>query len=276
MSQEHQEKSKEQQRNLEDAVADALSIPMFVLSLMFIALFVIELTVRLSPGASRWVTLSASLIWWIFVLEFALRVFLADDRLQYLKRHWLDGIFVLVPVLQVLSIFRVIQAISFLRVVRPGVLAKTFVTTRRGLRQLGSVLGQHSFAYVVVSTILVTLIGALIMFLIERQFPGANILTYGQAVWWAVGSVTTVGTELYPVTAEGRVLATLVMLYGVGIFGYIAGTLATYFIGKATMQQEAPMPKAQEKELQDISDKVDRLLEEHKRWFRRHDVTPRT
>lgn len=224
------EQSLQEERTLQEAIAQVLELPMFVLSMIMLVLLIVELAVPLTSEARRSVTFTVSIIWWVFVIEYAFMMFTAEDRWSYVRKHWLDGLFVLVPFFRVFAVLRAVRAIRLLRVVRPAVLGRAFFTTRRGVRQLAHVLGRHSLPYVIAVTLVVLFLGALFMLLLERGAGGALITDYGDGLWWAVGAITTVGTELYPVTAEGRVLATLLMVYGVGIFGYIAATLASYFI----------------------------------------------
>ncbi|MHB0912725.1 MAG: ion transporter [Armatimonadota bacterium] len=256
--------TREEERSLQQAVTEVLELPMFLLAMVMLAIFIVELTVQLSPDIRRTLAFIASAIWWLFVAEYAFRVFTAEDRLDYLKTHWLDALFVLVPFLRVFAIFRVVRATRLLRTIRPPLLLKTFVTTRRGLRQLGGVLGRRSFPYVVATTIVVFFVGSLIIYLLERGVQGANITTFGNAMWWSIGVITTVGNELYPVSAEGRIIASLIMIYGVGIFGYIAATLASYFVS-AEPSQKPVLSEQERAQLADLSAKLDQLIDKHKR-----------
>ena len=258
--------SEEEEQSLEQAFDEALDLPMFILSIVMIILLIVELAVDLSPTAQRTVILAGSIIWWVFVLEYVIRVFLAENRKRFIKTHLLDAIFILVPFLRVLRIFRIFRTVRFLRVVKPTTIGRTYVTTRRGLRELAETLGKRSFPYVVGATIVVVLIGALMLYLVERNAPGAVIHDFGASMWWTVGTLTTIGTELYPVTAEGRILATILMVYGVAIFGYIAGTLASYFVQLDTLGGHSvkPINTEQMQEIKRLSDKIEQMLAELK------------
>lgn len=60
--------------------------------------------------------------------------------------------------------------------------------------------------------------------------PESNIRTAGDAIWWAIATMTTVGYgDIYPITAEGRVLGIVLMIAGVGIFGTVTGLIASLF-----------------------------------------------
>ncbi len=227
---EKRELTQEEEDSLLETIVGLLDIPMLLLALVMLVLIIIEFTLTLTPRQSQIVYLIQTLIWASFVLEYVLRVFIARDRLRYIKSHWFDALVVLVPFMRIFLVFRAIRAIRVLRVINPSALARTFFTTRRTFRRLAVTLGRSGFQYVFLTTVIVVILSATGMYLLERNAVGANITTFGDALWYVIGLVTTVGNEVYPVTVEGRALAVILMIYGVGIFGYLAGTLASYFI----------------------------------------------
>lgn len=73
---------------------------------------------------------------------------------------------------------------------------------------------------------LIIIFGGIGVFLAEHGHPGANITRLGDALWWAVVTIATVGYgDYYPVTAVGRVIAVFVMLSGIGVFVLLVSTL---------------------------------------------------
>jgi voltage-gated potassium channel len=79
--------------------------------------------------------------------------------------------------------------------------------------------------------VLVILIGASAGFVLEAGARASTITNFGDALWWSAALVTTVGSELYPVTAGGRVLGFLLMLYAVGVFSYFIASIASVLVG---------------------------------------------
>lgn len=70
------------------------------------------------------------------------------------------------------------------------------------------------------------MIAAWIVLIIEKDAEGASITTYGQALWWALVTVSTVGYgDSYPITAAGRIVGGTVILLSVGLVGYVIGKL---------------------------------------------------
>jgi voltage-gated potassium channel len=206
-----------------------LEIPMLVLALVWLVLLVIELVRGLTP----FLEVVGYVIWGAFILEFALGFVLAPRKLDYVKANWLSGVALLVPALRV---FRVVGLLRAARVARlagaaRGLrLVRVLTSLNRGMRALGSVLGRHGFGYVVALTAVVTLVGAAGMYAFERERPGRDLDTYGEAVWWTAMIMTTMGSEYWPRSPEGRVLCVVLSLYAFAVFGYVTATLATFLV----------------------------------------------
>jgi voltage-gated potassium channel len=98
---------------------------------------------------------------------------------------------------------------------------------------------------VILLTILVVFAGAAGMYAFENEIPG-GFDDYGEAVWWTAMIMTTLGSEYWPQTLEGRVLCYLLALYAFAIFGYVTATLATFFVGRDAESGEAELAGADE------------------------------
>jgi voltage-gated potassium channel len=106
-------------------------------------------------------------------------------------------------------------------------------------------------------TILVITFGAVIVLAFEKQSPNANIKNYGQALWWAVCTIATVGYGDYtPVTTGGRIAATLVILTGLATISIVTATIASRFVtGPSTTQQT----ELEAVSLEDIEERLVRI-----------------
>jgi voltage-gated potassium channel len=84
---------------------------------------------------------------------------------------------------------------------------------------------------VLLVAILVLEFGSLAMLAVESSDPEANIRTASDAVWYLLVTMSTVGYgDLYPVTAGGRIIGSLIIVVGVGVFGTLTGFLANAFL----------------------------------------------
>jgi voltage-gated potassium channel len=78
------------------------------------------------------------------------------------------------------------------------------------------------------------------MLAFENEFDGGP-QTYGDALWWTAMMITTIGSNYFPHSAEGRVLCFLLALYGFAVFGYVTATLATFFVGRDAANKESEL-----------------------------------
>jgi voltage-gated potassium channel len=109
-------------------------------------------------------------------------------------------------------------------------LLRVFLLLRHSLRSVSTERIAGSILSIVIAVVIVS---AFLMWRVEYNAPGATITTFRYALWWAVVTTTTVGYGDYtPVTAEGRVIATAVMIVGVGLIGTVSATVAAWFVGR--------------------------------------------
>jgi voltage-gated potassium channel len=212
-----------ERRELLARISNGLETPMIVLGFAWLVLVVLELTSGLPPFLEQ----SGYVIWALFVIHFLLEFALAPEKTAYLKRNWLTLVALIAPALRVLAAFRV------LRVVRaaPGLrLLRVVSSVNRGMRSLGHVMRRNGFGYVLSLTILVVMAGAAGMYAFERDVPGTAVADVGSAVWWTAMTVTTMGSDYFPRTSEGRLLCLILAIYGFAIFGYVTATIASLFV----------------------------------------------
>jgi voltage-gated potassium channel len=212
-----------------------LEVPMQVLGLVWLAILVLELTGGLSPAL---IALSTA-IWVIFILDFVLRLTLAPGKGAYLRRNWLTLLSLLLPALRVLRLARAVRLLRAARAARGLRLVKLVGSVNRGMRALRRGMGRRGFGYVLALTAVVTFAGAAGMLAFERDAPGTGLGDYATALWWTAMIMTTMGSEYWPLTAEGRVLCILLALYAFGVFGYVTASLASFFIGRDAESPDA-------------------------------------
>jgi voltage-gated potassium channel len=100
----------------------------------------------------------------------------------------------------------------------------------RGAEEGRSLFSRENFSYAIVISVLTLLGGSVLVYSVEHDAPGSTIKSLPDAVWWAITTISTVGYgDKYPVTPEGRAIAVVLMVLGIGIFALIAATLASFF-----------------------------------------------
>lgn len=204
-----------------------LETPLILLGLIWLVLLVIELR----WGLSSLLHTISTLIWVIFIVDFALRFTIAPDKRRYLKYNWLTAIALILPAFRVLRIVRIANVLRTARAARGLRLLRVVTSVNRGMKALSASFARRGFGYVSALSGVVLLAGAAGMYAFENQVTG-GLNSYGEALWWTAMLLTSIGSEYWPQTAEGRVLCFLLSLYGFAVFGYVTASLATFFIGR--------------------------------------------
>ena len=115
--------------------------------------------------------------------------------------------------------------------------------------------------YTVVSTFLLVFVSSLAMLDAERTYPGASITTFGDALWWAFTTITTVGYgDLYPVSFTGRCIAVALMVGGIALLGTITATIASWLVEKVAERDEASQA-ATRRQVRELSLQVQKMQE---------------
>jgi voltage-gated potassium channel len=219
--------------------------PLMIAAVVFLAAYAVSI---LNPDLPTWLLglchWLSWITWGIFVADFAVRLFLTDEpRLRYITRHWYDVLVLVLPLLRPLRLLRLIPLLS--------------VLNRRAKIRLRGRVG----IYVAGGASLLAFCAALAVLDVERSSPDANISDFGDAIWWAVTTMTTVGYgDHYPVTAVGRLVAFGLMIGGIALLGTVTATLASWLVETVAAEKE------QAEELQvtvrRLEAKIDRLAAE--------------
>ena len=203
-------------------VTSYLDLPSSLAALLMFLLLMLQFSGAVQP----WHNPAADLfwvIWALFIIEFALKLGLSPDKRAYLTANAHHVLFVLVPMLAIVRLIDparrlVVASIHLLLPASSETSPYIIALKRRGLGKLA-----------LIST-LVILIGATLEYMFEAPIAGSPINSYGAAVWWSAATATTVANELYPVSTGGEVVAFLMMVYAVCVFGYLASALASVFV----------------------------------------------
>lgn len=219
-----------------------LDWPMALLSLAWLGIVVWEVV----SGTSALLETVGTAIWVVFLAEFAIRFSLAPDKLRFLRSNWLTVIALAVPALRLFRAFGALRAARSLRGIR---LVRIVGTANRSMNALKATLRRRGFGYVAGLTLLVIFLGAAGMLDFENvgEVEG-GFSSYGHALWWTGMLVASIGTDFWPVTTEGRLLAMLLSIYGLAVFGYITATFASFFIGRDAERKSGPVTGGRELE----------------------------
>jgi voltage-gated potassium channel len=217
-----------------------LRMPMAVLSAIWLTIIILDLT----GNSNRLLAIVATVIWAIFLVEFGARLIIAPEKLRFLKRNVLTVVALIVPALRLLGVFAIVRAIG---VVRGVSLVRVVGVVNRSMNALRRTLKRRAFGYVIGLTAVVWFAGAAGMFNLEPSSEvRSGFTSYWDALWWTGMLLTSIGSQYWPQTAEGRVLGFLLSLYGLGVLGYITATIASFFIGRDAENEEGEVAGAAE------------------------------
>jgi voltage-gated potassium channel len=179
-------------------------------------------------------------IWAAFAGDYVMRLRLAEDRWRFVRGHVPDLLVVLLPALRPL---RLLRLLSIARM----------VAGRSRDALVGGVI-----RFVAGGAALLVFTGAVAVLNFERDADGANITSFGDAVWWACTTITTVGYgDRFPVTAEGRVIAVALMVFGIALLGILTAGIAAWFVQVVSREDEIEADlRVEVRELADIHDRL--------------------
>jgi voltage-gated potassium channel len=210
-----------------DRFAATVDTPMTILAVIWLPVLIVPLFVDLSPRVADTFNTVDYVLWALFAVEYAVKLILAPDRRRFVRTHVVDLVVIVVPFL------RPIRALRALRLVRSGSVLTDFLARAR------RILIEHNLHFVLLAALVVVLACAAAELGFEENAAGANIHSYGDALWWAVVTVTTVGYgDKYPVTPGGRGIATVLMLVGIGLVGVVTANIASYFVSQTAEQTD--------------------------------------
>lgn len=234
-----------------------LDTPMALLGLLWLGLVVVELT----AGSSRLLDTIGTAIWIAFIAEFLLRFSLAPAKWRFLKSNWLTLLALAVPAVRMFRVLRIARAARALRGIR---LVKIVGAANRSMNALRKSLRRRGAGYVAGLTLLVLALGAAGMLSFEpaNQVEG-GFASYPHALWWTAMLLTTIGSDYWPVTTEGRILALLLSIYALAMLGYIAAAFASFFVGREA--EDSAGPVAGNKDIEKLSRQIAALRTELER-----------
>ncbi|NTU79467.1 MAG: ion transporter [Chloroflexales bacterium] len=240
--------------------------PMIALSFVWLGLLIIDFTAGLSPLLQ----VVSDVIWALFVLDFLIELVIAPRKLAYLRRNWLAALSLALPALRGLRLLPALRLVKAARAARGLRLFRLITSLNRGMRALGKTLSRRGAGYLIALTGVVTTVGAAGMAVFESPAAvaaelggavetGAGLASYGEALWWTAMIMTTMGSEYWPRTPEGRILGWLLSLYAFAVFGYITAMIASFFVGQDRGEHDQTMPSD---EIAALRDEIAALREE--------------
>ena len=184
-----------------------------------------------TQGIDKYILVMLGVIWITFIIDYFVRLTLSNDKRVFFKRNVIDLISMAIPF------------------TRPFLLLMYLSRLRWFRGKQGSSVRARLVAYAASFALMYIYVLSLAVYGAERRAPGASITSYGDAVWWAIETITTVGYgDMVPVTIFGRIYASLLMLGGMIIVGATTATVISYLTEKVqTVHKRSLDHQAQQK-----------------------------
>ncbi len=215
--------------------------PLLIASLLFIVAYSWQVIANLEGTAEIVARGFILLTWVVFVVDYLVRLWLSSPRGKWFRHHIFDQLVVMLPALKPL---RLLQAL-------------TNVSKRSSA---GTALRSRISIYGAGAALVLIWVASLAILDAERGKPGANIETFGEAVWWACVTITTVGYgDYYPVTGLGRTVAVMLMGVGVGLVGVVTATFSSWVLEKAAARSSDADEPATRGQVRDLSQRLGEL-----------------
>ncbi|WP_137844550.1 potassium channel family protein [Microbacterium sp. 2FI] len=210
--------------------------PLIIASAVFIVAYSWQVIANLEGNAYVVTRIAMAVTWAIFFIDYLVRLLLARARWVWFRGHLFDLAVVALPALRPLRLLKALTVVHVLQ------------------RTAGTALRSRLAIYGAGAAAIIIWISALAVLDAERRSAESNILDFGDAVWWAFVTITTVGYgDFYPVTGYGRAVAVLLMCGGVAIVGVVTATLASWVIERAAARGNDTDEPATRGQLREVS-----------------------
>ena len=181
------------------------NIPLLILGAAFVVAFsLLVLNPDRSPAASIALSAVIALSWAAFAIDYVVRFVLTPrgQRAHFFRHNLIDLMSVFLPIFRALLVIGHLRDVPYFSHRDPGAVRVQVIT------------------YAALYAIVFVYMMALSTLQVERGAPGSTMKNFGDAIWWALVTITTVGYgDEYPVTPLGRVFAVILMFGGIAILG---------------------------------------------------------
>lgn len=196
--------------------------PLAIIAVVFLVAYSIRVLAETQGKADTVVTAILWITYAAFVVDYVVRLILATDRGRWFVRHIFDLLIVALPLLRPLRLLRVVVLVVALQ------------------KAIGGAIRGRIIVYTVSATVLLIYVASLGILEEERYEPESSIANFGDALWWSLTTITTVGYgNQEPVTTVGRLIAAVLMIGGISLIGLVTATLASWIVERVAEEDES-------------------------------------
>jgi voltage-gated potassium channel len=218
-----------------DRFSAVTDLPLTLLAVLWLPVLVLPLVMDLPASVVRLFNLIDLVIWLLYGAEYLIRLYLSPSRTRFVTHHLIDLAVVVLPVLRPLRALRLLRLFN---------LSRAAVVLVNALTRVRGILTHRGLHFVLMGVTGIVVVGSGVELAFEQHAHGANIHNFGESLWWAIVTVTTVGYGgNYPVTTGGRCVAVVLMLVGIGLIGSLSATVASYFVEEKADEEKADLSR---------------------------------
>ncbi len=196
--------------------------PLVAMAVLFLAAYSLQVLADAGDTMNTVPVVVIFASWACFAIDYVVRLAITPDRWSWFWRHLADLAIVVLPMLRPLRLLRLLILITVLQ------------------KALGGAIRGRVVIYTAASALLLIYVASLAIYETEGRLPDATITSFGDALWWSMTTVTTVGYgDYYPITTTGRVIAGLLMLGGISVIGVVTATIASWIVQRVADDDEA-------------------------------------
>lgn len=234
---------------------------MAALALVVVAILFIEFTRPLTEAQENLLSNIDLTILVIFAIDYFYRLVKANNKWQFVKSNVFDLIaimpfdkaFRIARLARLTRLIRLSRSTRIVRILRLTKLVRLFAFARRFSNTFSGVLKTNGLIYVVIVTFFVVVMGACGIMVFEN-----SINTFGDAIWWSLVTTTTVGYgDISPESTGGRVIAGILMIFGIGFLGMVISSMATFFVDRLSSSRIEVKKTFTEEQLNFIKKQLD-------------------
>lgn len=219
--------------------------PLVAVALTFLALYSVRVLAQPHGGAEKALEVALIALFVVFLVDYVVRLSLAQPRAKWFFKHLWELPILLLPFLRPLRLLSLAVVINALQ------------------RAIGHTIRGRVLVYTACGAVAIVYAASLAILDVEGNRPDkhSEIDTLGDALWWAMTTVTTVGYgDLRPVSAEGRLVAVALMIAGITLLGSITATLASWIVQRVA-EEDTANEAATTAHIADLREEIRRLTE---------------
>ncbi|WP_310602373.1 potassium channel family protein [Anaerosporobacter sp.] len=190
-----------------------------ILAIIAVIISIIDIRQGLSPTQS----IIDNIVFYVFVIDYIVRFIIAKNKKKFIKSNVLDLISIL-PFNSAFKAFRLMKVMKVSKLSKLSKLSRFVAVFARLLKRCKNFFNTNGFKYIILITTFFIIVCAVGM----SYFEGTS---FSDSIWWSFVTTTTVGYgDLSPTTSEGRIIAVILMVVGIGLIGSLTSTITSYFM----------------------------------------------